>query len=129
MNHKNHSSDSEWKEYKLREVVSSNCQSISVKYPFEEILYLDTGSITEGKIESLQNYKLSGAPSRAKRLVKQNDIIYSTVRPIQKHFGFINHPPENLVVSTGFSVIETKTEYAEPKFIYYFLIADETVEF
>ena len=119
---------SEWKECKLGEVVSSNRRSISKEYPIKEILYLDTGSITEGKVESLQNYKLSEAPSRAKRLVKQNDIVYSTVRPIQKHFGFINNPPENLVVSTGFSVIETKNEYAEPKFIYYYLTSADVVE-
>lgn len=119
---------SEWKEYKLGEVVSSNRRSISKEYPINEILYLDTGSITEDKVESLQNYKLSEAPSRAKRLVKQNDIIYSTVRPIQKHFGFINNPPENLVVSTGFSVIETKIEYADPKFIYYYLTSADVVE-
>lgn len=120
---------SEWKECKLGDVVSSNNQSISVDYPFKEILYLDTGSITEGKVESLQNYKLSEAPSRAKRLVKQNDIIYSTVRPIQKHFGFINNTPENFVVSTGFTVIETNDELADSKYIYYYLTSNEIVEY
>ncbi|MGK9369410.1 restriction endonuclease subunit S [Melioribacter sp. Ez-97] len=117
-----------WKECKLGDVISSNNRSISSDYPYRKILYLDTGSITEGKIDGFQNYLLEDAPSRAKRLVKQNDIIYSTVRPIQKHFGFIENPPENLVVSTGFSVIETNNELADPKFVYYFLTSSDVVE-
>jgi len=118
----------EWKECNLGDVVSSNKESIGKNYPYHTILYLDTGSITRGKIDSFQEYGLSKAPSRAKRLVKNNDIVYSTVRPIQRHYGFIVNPPKNLVVSTGFSVIETKIGRAEPLFIYYFLTSDEIVE-
>lgn len=118
----------EWKECKLGDVVSSNKGSVGKNYPFQTILYLDTGSITRGKIDSFQEYELSKAPSRAKRLVKNNDIVYSTVRPIQRHYGFIVNPQENLVVSTGFAVIEAKEHLSEPLFIYYFLTSDEIVE-
>lgn len=118
----------EWKEYKLGDVVRSNTESINKNYPNETILYLDTGSITRGKIDKFQEYKLHEAPSRAKRLVKNNDIIYSTVRPIQRHYGFVVNPPKNLVVSTGFSVIETNKHFADPMFIYNFLTSDEIVE-
>ena len=111
---------SSWKEYKLGEVISSNNQSIDKNYKFENIQYLDTGSITNNKIDGFQVFKISEAPSRAKRLVKHQDIVYSTVRPIQRHFGFIENPKENLVVSTGFSVIETNQGLAYPKFVYYF---------
>lgn len=118
----------EWRETSLGEVVSSNNSSITSDYSHEKILYLDTGSITRGHIDGFQEIDLSEAPSRAKRLVQENDIIYSTVRPIQRHYGFITNPPENLVVSTGFSVITTDTEKACPKFIYYNLISDLAVE-
>ncbi len=118
----------EWKETTLSSVVTSNNQSVGKNYEHEVIQYLDTGSITNGKIEGYQEINIDEAPSRAKRLVKNEDIIYSTVRPIQKHFGFIQNPVNNLVVSTGFSVIEVNTELANPKFIYYFLSSDETVE-
>jgi type I restriction enzyme S subunit len=119
---------SEWKEYKLGKIVRLNKESIDKKYSYQTILYLDTGSITKGKIDSFQEYDLLKAPSRAKRLVKNYDIVYSTVRPIQRHYGFIINPPKNLVVSTGFSVIETMIDYADPLFIYYFLTSDEIVE-
>lgn len=118
----------EWRETILGSVVTSNNQSINKDYEYDIIQYLDTGSITNGKIDGYQEVSVSEAPSRAKRLVKHEDIIYSTVRPIQRHFGFIQNPANNLVVSTGFSVIEVNKELANPKFIYYFLSSDETVE-
>ena len=120
---------SEWKKYKLGELVQTNKKSIDSNYPFEEIEYLDTGSITRGKIESFQKYKLSEAPSRAKRLVVQDDIIYSTVRPIQRHYGFIDNPLSNLVVSTGFATITCEKDKLNPKFLYYLLSNDDTVEY
>ena len=119
---------SSWKECKLGDIVSSNNKSIDKTYEFKNIQYLDTGSLTNNKTDGFQEFKISDAPSRAKRLVKYQDIVYSTVRPIQRHFGFIENPQENLVVSTGFSVIETNQKLAYPKFIYYFLSSDETVE-
>ncbi len=119
---------SEWKEYKLGAVITSNIQSINKDYPHNTIQYLDTGSITCGKVDSFQEFLLEDAPSRAKRLVKHNDIVYSTVRPIQRHYGFITNPLQNFVVSTGFSVIETKSKLAEPLFIYYYLTSTEIVE-
>jgi len=117
-----------WKRVKLGEVIEINKYNVDINYPYKEILYLDTGSITKGRIENLQKFDLKDAPSRAKRLVKDSNIIYSTVRPIQRHYGFISNPPENLVVSTGFVVIEAKPEKASSKFLYYFLTLDETVD-
>ena len=106
----------DWVETTLGEVIETNKNTISKDFKFTEIQYLDTGSITEGKIDSFQKFKLIEAPSRAKRLVNDNDIVYSTVRPNQKHFGFIQNPLDNLVVSTGFAVI-TSNEKSFSKFI------------
>lgn len=114
-----------WVETTLGEVIKTNISSIGKDFEFDEILYLDTGSITENRIEQLQSFSISEAPSRAKRLVKENDIVYSTVRPNQKHFGFIQNPQENLVVSTGFTVISAIPEKADSKFLYYFLTQDQ----
>jgi len=112
----------------LGEVIYSNGSSITASYSHKTIKYLDTGSITCGKIDSFQEIPLSEAPSRAKRLVKDGSIVYSTVRPIQRHYGYIKNPPENLVVSTGFSVIETQPDLADSLFIYHLLASKDVVE-
>ena len=118
-----------WVETTLGEIVKTNLSSISRDYPFDEILYLDTGSITENRIESLQKIKTKDAPSRAKRILQPNDIVYSNVRPVQKHFGVIENPQDNLVASTGFTTITTNIDKAFPKFIYYLISQDSAINF
>ena len=120
---------SRWKEVKLGDVVKINQKTIDKTYKNSLIEYLDTGSIKQNKIEGFQKFNLVDAPSRAKRLVKKNDIIYSTVRPIQRHYGFIEDTIENLVVSTGFAVISTIKEKANAKYLFYLLSSDDIVNY
>lgn len=119
----------EWKTYKLGEIVTTNSRSVGRNYPHSIIQYLDTGSITCNHIDSLQEYNLDDAPSRAKRLVQQGDIIYSAVRPNQLHYGYIDNVPDNLVVSTGFIVISCNKSYMEPKYLYYYLTQREMTDY
>src|SRR5690606_37200274 len=67
------------------------------------------------------------APSRARRKVRNGDILISTVRPNLKHFTILKDPPNNMLVSTGFAVISA--EKIDPYFLYYFLTSDRYTEF
>ena len=120
----------DWKECKLGDVVEINQNSFSEKENWLFVNYLDTGSITENKISEIQYINLidEKLPSRAKRKVKKNSIIYSTVRPNQKHFGIIKSFPENFLVSTGFAVLDVNKKIAFPDFVYYYLIQNENTE-
>ena len=120
----------EWKEYKLGDVCKTNINSYSEKDNWSFVNYLDTGNITENKISDIQFIDLSSEslPSRARRKVQINDIIYSTVRPNQKHFGIIKNQPENFLVSTGFAVLHINKTIADPNFIFYNLIQNENTE-
>lgn len=117
-----------WKETTLGEIIKTNESSISKEYNFDKILYLDTGSITENKIEGFQLLSLEDAPSRARRIVKNDSIVYSTVRPIQRHYGILKNPPENLIASTGFAVIDCIENLSNPKYIYYLLTTNEITQ-
>lgn len=117
-----------WNSARLGDTIKTNQRSVVRGYPHEKILYLDTGSITCGKIEALQELEIKVAPSRAKRIVQDDDIIYSAVRPIQRHYGFITNPPDNLVVSTGFVVITCDQKKIFPKYLYHYLTANSQVE-
>ena len=67
-------------------------------------------------------------PSRAKRKVKYNSIIFSTVRPNQLHYGIIKNQPDNFLVSTGFTVIDIDEDKASADFIYYLLTQNDVVQ-
>lgn len=117
-----------WTPYKLKELVAINSSSVSKKDKMSYILYLDTGNITAGKIEELVELPYEKAPSRAKRKVKDNSIVYSMVRPNQKHYGIIKKPKPNLIVSTGFAVIDAN-EQADSQYIYYWLTQKHITDF
>jgi len=117
----------EWRECKLRELADFNPDSLAANNKLQFISYLDTGSITKGKINTVQHLNLSvdKVPSRAKRIVNKNDIVYSTVRPNQEHYGIIKNPVDNMIVSTGFTVIRSKEDKCYSDFLYYFLTLPE----
>ncbi len=117
----------EWNVKKVKDVAKVNELSIDKNFRYTEIEYLDVASIENRQISNTQNLSISEAPSRAKRIVRNNDILISTVRPNLKHFAFIQHAKENTIASTGFAVI-TATK-ANPRYLYYYLTTDQFTNF
>jgi type I restriction enzyme S subunit len=98
-----------WEVKKLKEVASINPESISAKTAPENIRYIDISSVGTGVIDEIKFMPFSEAPSRARRVVRDGDIIWATVRPNRKQYSYIAKPEGNTVVSTGFAVIRAKT--------------------
>ncbi len=71
--------------------------------------------------------RLDEAPTRARRVVKDNDILISTVRPNLEHYTFINSAKSNTIASTGFAVISSLR--INPKFLYYYLTTSKYTEY
>jgi len=120
----------EWQAIRLGKIVLTNQSTYSPKEDWQFVNYLDTGNITMNQIDEIQYIKTltDKLPSRARRKVKLNSIIYSTVRPNQLHYGIIKKRPENFLVSTGFTVIDVDFEKAVPYYIYYALTQKEVTE-
>lgn len=100
--------------YKIKDVVNLNHSSIK-KDELTNILYLDTANLNQNTINELTEYNfvIDKVPSRARRKVNNNDILLSTVRPNQEHYGILDNPPTNLIVSTGFAVLSPKKRYSK----------------
>lgn len=96
-----------WEVKKLKYVVSLNDETLGEKTnPDYELRYIDIGNVSEsGVIAEIVTYKFKDAPSRAKRIVKEGDVIISTVRTYLKAITQISADCENLIVSTGFAVL------------------------
>ena len=121
----------EWKTAFVGDYCADNTANLSKDDGFETILYLDTGSVTQNFISSLQELNLSvdDIPSRAKRKVSNGDIVYSTVRPNLKHYALIQNPPCNLIVSTGFAVLKNKGYGVSNELIFMWLTKDSVLEY
>ena len=120
----------EWQTIRLGKIVLTNQSTYSPKEDWQFVNYLDTGNITMNRVDEIQyiNNLTDKLPSRARRKVKLNSIIYSTVRPNQLHYGIIKEQPDNFLVSTGFAVIDVDFEKAVPDYIYYVLTQQAITE-
>ena len=88
-----------------------------------EIQYIDIGSVSAvDGISKIETMIFKDAPSRARRIVRDGDVIVSTVRTYLEAIAPINNPPENLIVSTGFAVIRPN-QYLYKSFASYCLRA------
>ena len=114
----------------IRDICDINCSSYSQKESWNFFNYLDTKNITKGKIDEIKYLDPleDTVPSRAKRKVNNKDIIYSTVRPNQEHYGLIENQPDNFLVSTGFTTLKVDTEKAIPEYVYYFITQNHITE-
>lgn len=71
--------------------------------------YIDIASIISPKhLGHLTKYTFADAPSRARRIVKHNDIVLSLVRPYLKSFIQIKNIQDNLIASTGTAVVSAR---------------------
>ncbi len=116
-----------WQKVKLGDICNVNNRVYSISENWNFANYLDTGNITKNIINEFLfiNLKTDKLPSRARRKVKNGNIIYSTVRPNQEHYGYIVSQPKNLLVSTAFAVLDINPECADSKFIYYLITQTE----
>ncbi len=84
-------------------------QLLDTTAPDYELIYIDISNVdSNGNIVNLQEYIFADAPSRARKRVSAGDTILSTVRTYLKAIAFIEKPPENMIVSTGFAVLHPK---------------------
>lgn len=114
----------------LSDVAETNPDTYSPKDTWKYVNYLDTSSITDGIISEVQHIDPSTEklPSRARRIISANDVVFSTVRPNQRHFGIICEPMSNMLASTGFAVVRSKHPYVSNELLYLCLTENSFVE-
>lgn len=91
----------------------------------DEFIYIDLESVESGVLIKKTLMTKNKSPSRAQRVLKNNDILYQTVRPYQRNNLFFNSINSKIyVASTGYAQIRSKED---PKFLYHALHTDDFV--
>lgn len=102
---------------KLRDISDINKNSLTNKTAEDyEFSYIDLSSIGPRKLIETNKISFKNSPSRARRIVKDESIIISTVRPYQLCNVYIDFN-KDYIASTGTAVINIKTGL-DPKFIF-----------
>lgn len=105
-----------------------NPESINPSTRFNQNLftYIDIGSVEQktGRIIEAKSIKGINAPSRARRLMKINDIVMASVRPNLKKVFVVSSSLNQQICSTGFTILRGKEDYILPEFLRYQLISE-----
>lgn len=89
------------------------------EFPYIEISEID---IINGKIRNINWCRTIEAPSRAKMLVRDGDIIISTTRPHRGAIALITSKYNEYIASTGFSIIRNlRKNNLSKEYLYTFL--------
>jgi len=90
-----------------------------------EIEYVEISDVNEmSGITGSASYKFSDAPSRARRMLQDGDVLISTVRTYLRAIAPVVNPPENLIASTGFAVVRPRKGILDGAFLGYLLRAE-----
>ena len=111
----------EWKIVSLKDIAVINPKSEPLQNKF---FYIDLEAVEKGELKKIQEILQEEAPSRAQRVISNNDILFQCVRPYQKN-NYIHRVPNTSniqwIASTGYAQIRT-TE--SPNYIYHLLNTD-----
>ncbi|WP_129503597.1 MULTISPECIES: restriction endonuclease subunit S [Aeromonas] len=112
------------------------CTSISkVKADYfssvDEFIYIDISAIDrETKaICSIEPMLADDAPSRAKQIIKKDDVLISTVRPNLNAVAKVNAFADGAIASTGFCVLRSNPEVINSTYLYYFVRSNSFIDY
>lgn len=114
-----------WQTKTLGEVLQKTETINPLQSPEAEFDYIDVSSVSNStfEIEATQRLKGKEAPSRARRLVKANDVLFATVRPTLRRIAVVPEHLDNQVCSTGYFVLRPKAGI-DPRFVFYSLFTE-----
>ena len=91
--------------------------------------YLDIAAIEQpGFIGGGRTLRFAEAPSRARRVVRNGDILVSTVRPYLRNFAHVREAKGNLIASTGYAVVRPG-EGVDGGYLYQKIMSPDFVEY
>ena len=96
----------------------------------EQYIYIDLSSVDRDSlsITDPQIIDKTNAPSRAKQIVKNGDVIFATTRPTLRRLCLIPLSFDSQICSTGFCVLRPKKDI-DPRWIYYTLQGDKFYQY
>jgi type I restriction enzyme S subunit len=114
-----------WQTRTLGEVLQKTETINPLQSPEAEFDYIDVSSVSNitFQIEETQRLMGKNAPSRARRLVKANDVLFATVRPTLRRIAVVPEHLDNQVCSTGYFVLRPKAGI-EHRFVFYSLFTE-----
>jgi type I restriction enzyme, S subunit len=118
------------------EIKIGNCcipteQTDPRRLPEKSFEYIDISSIDKDSKQIVSTTKIAGrdAPSRARKLVRQGDILVSTVRPNLNAVAIVPPELDGEIASTGFCVLRAKKNLLKERYLFYRTLTPHFINF
>jgi type I restriction enzyme S subunit len=113
----------------IRDVAQPTATRNPTARPNEVISYVDIASVSNKgfKIHSPKNLLGRDAPSRARKVIRKNDVLIATTRPYLRTVALVPDAFDNQICSTGFCVLRSN-ESALPDWLFYFCLSDQFMQ-
>ena len=114
-----------WEWRNINDIIQKTKNKIPKNEPNREFTYIDISSIDNSLFSIVSPKRLTGneAPSRAKKEVIRNDIIFATTRPNLKNIAIIKDEYDNPIASTGFCILRVN-EQSEFQYLFFYLLSN-----
>jgi type I restriction enzyme S subunit len=93
----------------------------------ETVVFINTGDIHEGKFLHSNQSDAKKLPGQAKKVIEHGDILFSEIRPKNRHYALVDFDAQDYVVSTKLIVLKVR-EGINPTFAYIVLTADKNLK-
>jgi type I restriction enzyme, S subunit len=115
-----------WPTKTLGEILQKTETINPLQSPQAEFDYIDVSSVSNAtfQIETTQRLKGKDAPSRARKLVRLNDILFATIRPTLQRIAVVPEHLDKQVCSTGYFVLRPKPGI-DHRFVFYSLFTED----
>ena len=119
-----------WDGALLRQVCLKTESMDPGKNPDQSFTYVDVSSISNKSYTIEKTQELSGkdAPSRARKLIRRDDIIFATVRPTLRRIAVVPAWLDGQICSTGYCVIRPDAKRLLPAYAYYYLLTEKVAQ-
>ena len=121
-----------YKEVNLGDVIEkTETVNPTSKFPNETFEYIDVSAVNREKLVIKETQTILGkdAPSRARRKVNKNDVIFATVRPTLKRVAVIPTELDGQICSTGYIVLRGKKDVLFPKYLFYWMTSEYVMNY
>ena len=119
----------EWKQ--ISDVAQDTNRKNPSARPDKSFSYVDIAAIDNKNycihLEGVKEIQGKGAPSRARKVIKANDIIFATTRPYLKNIAIVPQGLDNQICSTGFCVLRAKPDKVIHEYLFFAVLTNSFI--
>jgi type I restriction enzyme S subunit len=117
-----------WNELPIADVILPVTSIDPRKQPSKDFQYIDIGSIDSSRqvIADHKTFKGRDAPSRARRVIQEGDVLFSTVRTYLKNIAAVPSVFSGALTSTGIAVLRPSARL-DARYLFYWVTSEDFV--